>query len=120
MKVKWFGCAAHFCCGRWCRFHLATQVGKYLISTVGEYVHPSMSGSSESTEEEWLKKNAPGADIGFNRKYETMVFKVGKLCGCGCGLPSISGSEIDFAGYMTAKEATEGHYKFLKIYSRKK
>lgn len=41
---EWFGNAAHFICGRWCRFHLATKVGKYLISTVGEYVSPRNSG----------------------------------------------------------------------------
>ena len=35
-KWKWFGHAGHFICGTHCRFHPPTQVGKYLISTVGE------------------------------------------------------------------------------------
>ena len=35
---KWFGHAGHLCVGRWCQFHLCTSVGKYLVSTVGEYV----------------------------------------------------------------------------------
>jgi hypothetical protein len=48
---KWFGSAAHFICGRWCRFHLATQVGRYLISTVGEFVHPRHGGSERAEAE---------------------------------------------------------------------
>ena len=34
---KWFRHPGHFICARWCRFHLCTQVGKWLVSTVGEY-----------------------------------------------------------------------------------
>lgn len=33
---EWYGHPAHFICGDKCRFHLATKVGKYLVSTVGE------------------------------------------------------------------------------------
>lgn len=109
---EWFGHAAHFICGRWCRFHMATKVGKYLVSTVGEYVHPRHSNGSEMQEAGWLKANAPGEDIGCGRKYETMVFLAGKRCSskdCGCGLPEISGSELDFRGYNTAREARDGH-----------
>jgi hypothetical protein len=108
---RWFGNAAHFICGRWCRFHMATQVGGYLISTLGEYVHPR-HGGSEKAESEWLKENWTGEDIGCDRKYETMVFVAGKPCDapdCGCGLPSISGDELDFRGYNRAAEATRGH-----------
>jgi len=76
-RWKWFGSSAHFICGRWCRFHLATLVGKYLISTVGEFVHPRNSGGSEEVESKWLAKNFPGKDIGINTKYETMVFHAG-------------------------------------------
>lgn len=121
MKIKWFGNAAHFCCGQWCRFHLATQVGPWLISTVGEYVHPRHSGGSERTEEEWLSKNFPGEDIGIGRKYETMVFRAGEPCSiktCGCGMPKIDGSEFDAAGYNSAGEATEGHMKMIAKWSK--
>jgi hypothetical protein len=38
VPLRWFGHAGHFICAEWCRFHLCTQVGPYLISTVGEYV----------------------------------------------------------------------------------
>jgi hypothetical protein len=67
---------------------------------------------SEQGEAAWLKKNWPGEEIGVGRKYETMVFRAGKPCdavGCGCGLPQIDGTELDFSGYTNAKDATEGH-----------
>ena len=35
-KWVWMGHAGHFICGHDCRFHMATRVGKYLVSTVGE------------------------------------------------------------------------------------
>ena len=109
---EWFGHAAHFIGGRWCRFHMATKVGEYVVSTVGEYIHPSHSGGSEQSEAEWMKKHWPGEDIGYNRKYETMVFRAGKPCNsmeCGCGIPTIDGHALDFRGYNTARNARAGH-----------
>ena len=118
---RWFGNAGHFICSRWCRFHLTTQVGKYLVSTVGEYVHPRHGGGSERGESEWLEKNWPGEEIGLGRKYETMVFRAGKPCarpGCGCGLPEIDGKEVDFDGYNNAKDATDGHMALCVKWSK--
>lgn len=109
---EWFGQAGHFICSRWCRFHLCTKVGPWLVSTVGEYVHPRHSGGREDAEAAWLKRNWPGEDIGPNRKYETMVFLSGVPCAspdCGCGLPAIDGSEVECVGYNTAKDARAGH-----------
>ncbi len=116
MKSDWkfFGNAAHFICGRWCRFHLATLVGKYLVSTVGEYVHPSRSKGGEQSEAKWLKANWPGEEIGCGRKYETMVFLAGEPCSspeCKCGLPTIAGSELDFRPANDAGTATANHYE---------
>ena len=118
---KWFGNAGHFICASWCRFHLCTQVGKYLISTVGEYVHPRHGAGSEQVEVQWLKKNWPGEDIGAGRKYETMVFLAGEPCRsieCGCGMPSIDGHDMDSLGYNTASEATQGHIKLCLKYAK--
>lgn len=118
---RWFGNAGHYVCGRWCRFHLTTQVGQYLVSTIGEYVHPRHSKGSEQAEAAWLNKNWPGEDIGSGRKYETMVFLAGKPCDapeCGCGLPQIDGNCLDFAGYNNAKDATEGHMKMCEIWAQ--
>ena len=117
---EWFGSAGHFICGQWCRFHLTTKVGPWLISTVGEYVHPRHSGGSELKEDEWLKENWPGEDIGCDRKYETMVFRAGEPCECGCGMPRIDGGEErNCAGYNDAKSAREGHIKMCENYSGK-
>lgn len=98
---KYFGNAAHFIGGESCRFHIATQIGDALISTVGEY----RSRESEEMQE-----------IGYNRFFETMVFRVNGQCGCGCGLSMHTGRELDFAGYMTADGANAGHEAMCQKY----
>lgn len=120
-KWQWFGHAAHFICGAWCRFHMATKVGDYLVSTVGLYVHPRHS-SSEGAEAAWLKANPNGERIGCDRFYETFVFKAGAPCkveGCNCGLPSIDGSEIDTLSANDAGTARENHMKLCRKWAKK-
>lgn len=123
-KWKWFGHAGHFICGQWCRYHLVTQIGPWLISTVGEYVPDEgsreilaecrgivLEGKGDARLADYMKKIG-FEDIGMDRKYETMVFKAGPACvseTCGCGLPSICGSELDFRGYNVAGDAAKGH-----------
>ena len=139
VDVKWFGHAAHFICGQWCRFHLATQVDGYLVSTVGEYwpERPSREIHAKIHDRAWLAENRhlKGDEfdhayilkfgfhtVGCGRKYETMVFKAGDPCtaeGCGCGLPEIDGSEIDFLAYNDAAMATRGHMDLVKRYEAK-
>jgi hypothetical protein len=118
-KWEWFGSAGHFICSRWCRFHLTTKVGKYLISTLGEYVHPMHSQGSEEKDNQWWRENWPGEDIGYNRKYETMVFIITGQCECGCELPTHDGEEQDFNGYNDAKSAHEGHMKMCEEFAAK-
>lgn len=68
----------------------------------------------------WLKANWPGEDIGYERKYETMVFEAGKSCSlknCDCKLPTISGSEIDFVPSSTRGEAQKSHMSMCRKYS---
>src|SRR6266850_5484134 len=96
-NLKWYGHAAHLIVGHDCRFHLATVVGKYLISTVGEYwpgrdsreIHAKVHDPKWAAENIVLKgdyfdfaymKRFGFQEIGLNRKYETMVFKTGKPC----------------------------------------
>lgn len=91
---------------------MATQVGPWLVSTVGEYVHPMHSGGREVDENAWLVAHPMGEEIGCGRFFETMVFLAGEACavsGCDCGLPENSGSSLDFDGYQTRGEATQGH-----------
>ena len=97
MEWEWFGNAGHLCVSDQCRFHLATKVGDYLVSTVGEY-YPSHKNENDGPE-----------TIGYDRLFETMVFKAGEPCSCGCGLPTIDGSELDMDGYNDAGAANKGH-----------
>lgn len=111
---KWYGTAAHFICGHYCRFHLATLVGDTLVSTVGQMVPPYEIQGGDLTEDKWLAENPNGKEIGLNRFYETMTFKAGKPCrtdGCNCGLPLTDGESIDFTGYNYSADATRGHYE---------
>jgi len=102
---QWFGSAGHFIGGSSCRFHMTTKLGKHLISTVGAY-YPT---GKEKTPEE----------IGYERTYETMVFRVKGRCPCGCGLPTIIPTELDFAGYNDAKAARLGHMKLCRAWAKK-
>lgn len=138
-KWKWFGNSGHFICGRDCRFHLCTKVGNYLVSTVGQLwlsrssreIHAKIDDPvwfsqnkhllGDSFDSAYMKKFGY-EDIGCNRKFETMVFKAGAICEakeCDCGLPEISGSELDMEPYNTAGEAAAGHLKLCKKWDRK-
>jgi hypothetical protein len=135
MKIRWFGHAGHFICAPWCRFHLCTQVGEFLISTVGEYVPDApvreimaqsrgikLEGRGDARLADYMNKRG-FEQVGCDRLYETMVFRAGRPCdaeGCNCGLPSASGEELDFGGYNDAKSATEGHYKMIEKWSLEK
>lgn len=107
----WYGFAGHFICGPWCRFHLFTDLRNgYVVSSVGDFHSASqIVKSGESTVAE---------EIGCGRKYETMVFRAGKKCRvkeCGCGMPTLkTPRELDSRSYMTAGEATKGHYALCK------
>ena len=134
---KWFGHAAHLIVGNKCCFHLATKVGKYLVSTVGEYwpERAVREIHAQAYDPAWLEANRQlkgdtfdsayfkrfGYEtIGCDRKYETFVFKAGAPCkakDCDCGLPAIAGSEIDTLAANDAKAATQNHMKLCKKWS---
>lgn len=131
---KWFGHAAHLCVGQWCRFHLATVVGKYLVSTVGEYVPDEtvrqihcdvrgieLVGRGDARLADYMNK-VGFQEIGCGRKYETMVFRAGKPCAsqeCGCGLPELVGSDLDSEGYSDAGSAMKGQYALCVKFGEK-
>lgn len=104
---KWYGAPGHFCGGKDCRFHLTTEIGRFLVSTVGNYWPPSLNEMTE---------------IGYERYYETMVFRFKGRCeekDCGCGQPIILLADLDMVGYQTGGEACFGHMAMCDKWSRK-
>ncbi len=105
-EYVWYGFAGHLIVADSCRFHLSTAVGDVLVSTVGAYKQP---GSSNA----WT-------DVGYNRKFETMVFPLGDPCRCGesCGQRDVaSWSDIDFAGCNTPADAMAQHMAMCTAWS---
>ena len=128
--------AAHLIVGNDCRFFLATYVGKYIVSTVGEYwpdkvvreIHAKVHDPKWLSENEHLKgdnfdsayfKKFGYEEIGLGRIYETMVFKAEKSKIDCCPYEINSGSEVDFGSYNTPEEAFKGHMKLCKKWSKK-
>lgn len=127
---EWFGCPAHLIVSQDCRFHLATLVGPWVVSTVGEWLPDSNSwhiyadsrgveieGRGDAGRADFLNK-VGFIEIGLGRKYETMVFRAtGERCtrpDCGCGLPELEGSELDTEGYNERGAAQHGHYEMCE------
>jgi len=106
-KWVWMGHAGHLCVGSMCQFTLSTYVGKFLVSTVGEYF-PSYS-----------EKKMVAIGGGDDDYYETMVFKAIKSKeGC-CPFIQKSGEDLDCVRYATATEAHKGHLKLCEKWSKK-
>lgn len=128
---KWFGDPGHHIIGEDCRFHLCTQVGEFLISTVGNYLPDegvreiiartegvTLRGMGDSRRADFLCKLGY-QEVGAGRKFETYVFRVsGEACAeeeCGrCGMPIIKEwSELRARGYNIVGDATRGHMEML-------
>ena len=138
-KWIWMPHPAHFICSHDCKFFLATKVGKYIISTVGEYWPDQVVRRihAEIHDPKWHKENnhRKGDDydheymkrfgyeeIGWNRKYETMVFRAIKTPENGCkACPYVieSGSNIDEAHYNEPEDAYKGHMKMCRKFANK-
>ena len=138
-KWIWMPHSAHLIVGDKCQFHLATYVGKYIVSTVGEYWNERLVREihAEIVDKEWLSKNKHlkgdefdsvyfkrfgFEEIGCDRKYETMVFKAEKRKGkewqC-CPFKIIVEENVDMKGYNDAVSATKGHMKLCDKWSKK-
>lgn len=136
-KWTWMPHPAHFICADNCRFHLATEVGGYIVSTVGEYWPDSrvrriyvesrgveIKGRGDEWDANYFKKFGY-EEIGAGIKYETMVFKSKKhsskdkdyLC---CKFEIANADSLDFLGYNTATEAYKGHMKLCARWAKKK
>ena len=134
-RWEWFGSPAHFICSLDCRFHMATLVGPWVVSTVGEYLPDSgswdiyarsagvtLDGRGDDRRGQFLRE-VGWVEIGAGRKYETYVFRAtGERCkapDCGCGLPEWTGSEIDSEGYNERGDAQRGHVAMCEKWSRR-
>jgi hypothetical protein len=85
----------HFIGAPDCKFYRHTHVGKWCISTVGDY----------------RPRGGPRQAIGLGRTYETMVFNMRSR--------SKRWQEQDFDGYDSEAAATAGHEKLVrKVISR--
>ncbi len=134
---EWYGTAGHLCVGRYCRFHLATKVGKFWVSTVGEYLPPEgtrevlaesrgvkLAGMGDAREADYMNKiGYETLGVGDDSIYETMVFHAGQRCespDCNCGMPVPEDwSNLDGRRWATAREAREGHMFFCHLYATK-
>ena len=134
-KWIWMPHAGHLIVGDQCKFHLNTKVGKYIVSTVGEYwpdrqvreIHAKVYNPKWLEENKHLLgdnfdvtyfKEFGYEEIGCDRKYETMVFRAKKSKYKCCPYEMITG-ELDFEGYNTAEEAYKSHLKLCKKWAER-
>lgn len=108
-KWIWFGHAAHYICARRCRWHLCTQVGQWLVSSVGDFR---------------IKDDEAMSPIGLEHFFETMVFRAEpNLCtapDCQCGMPKIvKWQEEEVLTYQTAGEAAAGHMRLCTKWAKR-
>lgn len=99
------GCAGHFIAAAGCAWRRHTQVGKFRISSVGDY----------------RPRNGKRELIGATGYYETMVFALTDRQaegneGCGCREVA-NWTEIDGERYETAGEAQAGHERYVAKYA---
>ena len=132
----WMPHPAHFICSSKCQFHLATYVGKYIVSTVGELWNERICREihAKVCNPEWLKENKHlkgdefdhayfkkfgYEEIGYERTYETMVFEAKKVKSKCCPFKIIVEKEVDFLGYNKPEDAVKGHMKLCNKWSKK-
>lgn len=129
----WMPHPAHLCVARDCRFHLATYVGGYIVSTVGEY-EPEMAvreihaasrgiqlvGRGDERRADAMRKLG-FETIGLERTYETMVFKAVRTSreDTECCLWKITGGSLDMDGYNHGGEAFKGHLRLCDKWAKK-
>ena len=103
----WDGHAGHLVVGHSCRFHLATRVGHYIVSTVGEYIPPKGSRTDGTGDYEGMKT------VGIGRLFETYVFPAS-----GDGYGEVDDwSEIDRLPANDHDTATANHMAMCRRYA---
>lgn len=132
----WMPHAGHLIVGSMCQFTLSTYIGKYIISTVGEYwpdkevrkIHAKIFDKKWYDENCNLKgdnfdhaymKKFGYEDIGVGKKYETMVFEAKKSNDKCCLYEIIVEKEVETLSYNIPEEARKGHLKLCNKWSKK-
>lgn len=121
----------HLCVSSDCKFVLNTYVGKYIVSTVGEYWPDSqirkiiakcrdieVNGEGDNWDADYMKKIGY-QEIGMGTFYETMVFKAIKGTEKCCPWVMMASHEQDAERYSDAGDAFNGHLYMCKKWSKK-
>lgn len=127
----WMPHPAHFICARDCRFFLATRVGPYVVSTVGEMIPDApvreiyaqsrgidLVGRGDERLADYMRKIGY-EEIGCGRKYETLVFRAkaaDEKNSC-CPWRIDVSSELDGRGYNEPHDAYQGHLELCRKWS---
>lgn len=119
VRVQWLGTPGHFIGAHHCRFRLTTEVGEYLISTVGLYF-PFPEDREYPADFPFSKaQRAKPMELGYQRTFETMVFPLGDPCQCTPECPAHQvreWSEVEMRGYNDVGAATAGHQAMIDKY----
>lgn len=99
----WYGYAGHLCIGSRCAYHMSTRIGRYLISTVGDF---KPDGKTRET--------LSSADDSF---FETMVFPCdGEIAS---GDPNIlSWEAVESEHYAKSIDAERNHRALCLKYAQ--
>ncbi len=130
--------AGHLIVGDMCQFRLNTYVGKYIVSTVGEYWPDRIIREiyAKVYDPQWYEENkhlrGDEFDFEYLKKfgymkisagkdsiYETMVFKARKSKNKCCPYEINLNFEKDCRRYATDAEAVKGHYEMCEKWSKK-
>lgn len=110
-KWTWDGHAAHLIVGSKCQFHLATRVGDFIVSTVGEYRQSPVPGIRPDGTGDY----AEFTTIGVGRLFETFVFRAS-----GDGFGEVDAwDEIDTEIANDHDTATANHMKMCRKWARR-
>lgn len=132
----WMPHAAHLIVAKWCQFHLATCVGDFIVSTVGEYFPERAVREifAESRDHSWLTENRHlrgdnfdaaymkrfgYEEVGCDRRYESYVFPAGPshLVPPCCQFTPKDWGEIDSLPANDAATAIANHMALCEKYA---
>jgi hypothetical protein len=85
---------------------MTTKIGKFIISTVGEYYPNGPQTKMEI--------------VGLDRFYETFVFEFNNWCECGCKTPEIDPAELDSLAANTREDARRNHIELCLKYDKRR